>query len=273
MQEIEKINFEMITPCAELRDFVQAIWFAENLDNKNDLPFKIFNDCGSTIVFNYGDDLRYEQKKYSLDTKKECSVMGPSKDLLHMTFKGKVQCVGVHFYPATGHHFFNCSMDKLSDKLLKSTDDYFSGTKELYLAIEKVISLGGDREKVLKLVEAHLKTLLKNTKTKPQSALINILKAIHLNHDITLEELSLKFSMGLRDIQRLFKTYVGVSPKVYIRLNKVRYVKELIANDEFESLTQLSMDSGYFDQAHFIRDFKAFMEETPKKYHKIKKGD
>ncbi|OUR95786.1 hypothetical protein A9Q84_14895 [Halobacteriovorax marinus] len=273
MKDIEKINFQMITPSDELKDFVQAIWFTENPTNTEELTFKIFNDCGATIVFNYGDALSYEQNQYTLDTKKECSAIGPSKDLLRMIFNGKVLSVGIHFYPATGHHFFNCPMDELSDKLFKMTDEYFSGGVELYSKLEQAFAKSGDRLEVISLIEEHLKTLLKNTKSKPQSALINILKGIHMNHEITLEELSNKFDISLRDIQRLFKTYVGVSPKVYMRLNKVKHVKERIANDEFESLTQLSMDSGYFDQAHFIRDFKAFMEETPKKYHKIKKGE
>ncbi len=273
MQDIQKINFQMHTPCNELNGFVQAFWFTENNDNTEDLSFKILNDCGSTLVLNYGDEIIYEQNKNSLNTRKGCSTMGPSKELLTMIFKGQVKSIGIHFYPATAHHFFNCSMDKLSNQLLITHEDHFTGSAELYERIKGLFKVNTEQNEIIKALEEHLITLLKESKTKPQSALINILKAIHMNHEITLEELSSKFNISPRDIQRLFKTYVGVSPKAYIRLTKVRYVKELIANDEFESLTQLSMDSGYFDQAHFIRDFKAFMDETPKKYHKLKKGN
>lgn len=270
MQDVKKINFEMITPSEDLADFVQAIWFAENLENDEELPFKILNDCGTTIVMNFGSGLTYEQGNQSFESAQEASTMGPSKDLLKMTFKGPIHTIGIHFFPATGHHFFNVPMNELSNKFLKTTSQHYIDGELLYSKVGEIIKRRGKKEEIINTIEVHLKSLLENSYTKCQPVLINILKAIHLNNELTLIDLSDIFSIGKRDIQRLFKTYVGVSPNVYIRLNKVKDAKIKIANGEFESLTKLSMDSGYFDQAHFIRDFKSFMEETPKKYHRLK---
>lgn len=270
MQDIEKINFQMNTPCDSLRDFVQTIWFAQNLDNVEDLPFKILNDCASTIVLNYGDDIFCEQGSESITLNRDISARGASKDLLKMTFTSKVFCIGIHFFPATGHHFFNKSMDEISNRFFKTTGKEFTGSEELYTEVDKLITNGAERSDIITLIEAHLIKRLNSSKSQSQSVLINILKAIHIKHEISIGDLSEKFNISIREIQRLFKTYVGVSPKVYMRINKIENAKNKIANNEFESLTQLSMDAGYFDQAHFIRDFKAFMEETPKKYHNLK---
>lgn len=71
-------------------------------------------------------------------------------------------------------------------------------------------------------------------------------------------------------MQRLFKRYIGVSPKAYIRLIRVRSVKDKIASNDFVNFTHLALDSGYFDQSHFIRDFKRLMENTPTEYYQFK---
>ena len=270
MQDLKQINFQMNTPCESLKDFVQTIWFAHNLDNTKNLPFKILNDCASTIVLNFGDEVICEQGDEKVNLADGISARGASRELLKMKFSSKIYCIGIHFYPATGHHFFDVSMDMIANKFIKTTVESFSRGNDLYKDVQELILIGGSRPEIIKLIESHLSQILKESKSSPQPVLINILKAIHIDHDISINSLSDLFEISVRDIQRLFKTYIGVSPKVYMRLNKIRNVKNKIANNEFESLTQLSMDNGYFDQAHFIRDFKAFMEETPKKYHKLK---
>ncbi len=271
MQDIKKINYKMFTPCPQLKDFVQAIWFVENKNNTQPLPFKILTDCGSGIVFNFGGKINTIQNDHTLDIYKDCITAGPSQHLLTMTFHDTVCCIGIRFFPATGHHFFKCTMDQLTDKIQISTPEQFDGAANLYSQIRKSLDASAGHAEIIKLIESHLIEVLKNSKTQPQSLLINILKAIHQKQEITLPQISDKFNISPRDIQRLFKTYVGVTPKIYIRLNKIKNAKTKIANDEFQSLTQLSLDAGYFDQAHFIRDFKAFMQDTPKKYHTYKK--
>jgi AraC-like DNA-binding protein len=260
----------MISPREELEGFVQKIWFSENLDNEESLEFKIFNDCGSTIVLNFAGEILYKVGTTSVLTGKDSVIMGPSNELIRMIFKGPVKSVGIHFYPATGHHFYKCSMDKLSDKFVKTTEENFYGADKLYNDVLKIVNKNDSEAEIVQSLEDNLVEVLNNSKTSSQERLINILKSIHLDHEISLSKISDIFNISIRDIQRLFKTFVGVSPNVYIRLNKVKNAKDKIANNEFESLTKLSMDSGYFDQAHFIRDFKKFMEDTPKKYHKLK---
>lgn len=270
MQDVQKIKFKMYTPSEELRDFVQTIWFAELADNCDSVPFKILTDCGSGIVYNFGGKISCTQSEQAIDICSEGVTLGPSKNLLTMTFNGKILCVGIRFFPATGHHFFSSPMNLLTDTLIKTNSDHFAGNDTLYNRIEHIYKKNGAREKIIEVIEVHLIQMLLNSKTKPQSLLINILKMIHIDHTISLNQISEKNNISIREIQRLFRTYIGVSPKVYMRFIKVKNAKTKIANKEYESLTQLSLDSGYFDQAHFIRDFKSFMEETPKKYHKLK---
>ncbi|MDX5378436.1 MAG: helix-turn-helix domain-containing protein, partial [Halomonas sp.] len=72
---------------------------------------------------------------------------------------------------------------------------------------------------------------------------------------------------GQRRLERLFQRHVGLTPKHYARLLRVAHSRELIKQGEATaSLTDTAFAAGYFDQAHFIHDFKAVTDYTPGGY-------
>ena len=74
--------------------------------------------------------------------------------------------------------------------------------------------------------------------------------------------------MGLspRHLHRLFGERVGVSPADYLRL--ARFAAALPRLHTAVSLADVAADCGYFDQAHFCRDFRTFASMTPKEYRR-----
>jgi AraC-like DNA-binding protein len=69
-----------------------------------------------------------------------------------------------------------------------------------------------------------------------------------------------------RALQRLFSEYVGVSPKWVIRRYRLHDAIERMDAGDVVDWASLALDLGYFDQAHFIRDFKALVGRTPGDY-------
>ena len=65
-----------------------------------------------------------------------------------------------------------------------------------------------------------------------------------------------------RALQRLFREYVGVSPKWVIQRYRLFEAAERLASGESEG-ARVAHELGYFDQAHFIRDFKAMVGRSP----------
>lgn len=66
-----------------------------------------------------------------------------------------------------------------------------------------------------------------------------------------------------RTLERNFNTSLGMSPKAYAKNVRFDSAKKMILADPFVSLTDLAQHSGYFDQAHFVKDFKEFCGCTP----------
>ena len=72
--------------------------------------------------------------------------------------------------------------------------------------------------------------------------------------------------IGERRLQRLFAEYVEASPKWVIRRYRLQEAAERLAAAEDVDLAALALDLGYFDQAHFARDFRAIVGRPPASY-------
>jgi AraC-like DNA-binding protein len=82
----------------------------------------------------------------------------------------------------------------------------------------------------------------------------------------TVEQVLHRWRLGKRMLQRLFNEYVGVGPKWVINRYRLHEAIERLAGDPPKDWTQLALELGYFDQAHFIRDFKALVGRPPAAY-------
>jgi AraC-like DNA-binding protein len=93
-----------------------------------------------------------------------------------------------------------------------------------------------------------------------------------IEHDrsiTTVEQLVAKLGINKRALQRLFNEYVGVSPKWVINRYRLHEALEQLAHGRPPDWAVLALELGYFDQAHFIRDFKALVGYAPAEYARL----
>jgi AraC-like DNA-binding protein len=84
--------------------------------------------------------------------------------------------------------------------------------------------------------------------------------------DLRAEQLAARHHVAPRTLQRLFRRYVGVGPKwVLKRLRIHEAVAQLTAGRQ-RSWTELALELGYYDHAHFINDFRLVTERSPAEY-------
>ena len=87
-----------------------------------------------------------------------------------------------------------------------------------------------------------------------------------------VEELAEASGLSVPQLQRLFHQYVGVTPKWVIKRFRLQEAAERIEQDASVPLAELAAELGYFDQAHFIRDFKSVLGQSPATYRKRGQG-
>lgn len=81
-----------------------------------------------------------------------------------------------------------------------------------------------------------------------------------------------RFGVGKRTLQRLFSDYVGVTPKWVIQRYRLHDAADRLADSDDINVAALAQDLGYFDQAHFVRDFKAIVGKPPAEYARAASG-
>jgi transcriptional regulator GlxA family with amidase domain len=70
----------------------------------------------------------------------------------------------------------------------------------------------------------------------------------------------------VRQLQRKFQRDVGASPKFFARTLRFEQAQRRLMLEPETELTGLAFDCGYFDQAHFIKEFRVFTGKTPSAY-------
>ncbi|MCW5899883.1 MAG: AraC family transcriptional regulator [Flavobacteriales bacterium] len=84
--------------------------------------------------------------------------------------------------------------------------------------------------------------------------------------NVRIEDLPGLVCIGQRQLERAFKQRVGVTPKQYQRMQRLNRVNRLLLQGRRMDLTQVALACGYFDQAHFIREFRTFIGERPGRF-------
>ncbi|MGW0180178.1 AraC family transcriptional regulator [Nocardia sp. NPDC003345] len=83
-----------------------------------------------------------------------------------------------------------------------------------------------------------------------------------------VDQVTDRFGVPVRTLQRLFRRYIGAGPKWVLRRYRLQDGADLLARGRIEDLAALAAELGYFDQAHFTREFTAEVGMAPLEYAK-----
>ena len=180
----------------------------------------------------------------------------------HLTGKGKV--LGVKFRPGAFYPFVKTPVAQFSDDAI-CLEDVFGVASE---PLEKAVLSRTEDAQMIELVEHFLRGRL--PERDETITLINqIIDRIVANRSITkVDDLLDHIDLTKRTLQRLFNQYVGVSPKWVIQRFRLHEATDQLARGNLEDCVQMALNLGYFDQAHFIKDFKTLVGQSPLAYAK-----
>ncbi len=165
--------------------------------------------------------------------------------------------VGVRFLPGVIGSLFGVSGAELRDKVVEALL-YVNG-----LGFEKVLPKLEPGFDSFRLFDAPLLRVVRNSDEVPDSDTIRAVDAILKNRGkLEVGKLARSLSVGPRQLQRKFRTNVGLTAKEFARVCRMRAsVIDFLMNNR--SLQDLVHDGGYFDQAHFIRDYSLMSSTNP----------
>lgn len=169
---------------------------------------------------------------------------------------------GIKFRPGAFYPLVRWPVSRLTNKTLSLRDVFGeAGTK-----LEEGILLQTEHGAMIALAEAFLRERLPEQDQQARLAQ-EIVDCIAGQRAITrVDDLVRLLGLNKRAVQRLFRRYVGVSPKWVIQRYRLHEVAERLAAGEAGEWGKLIVELGYADQAHFIKDFKMLVGKTPAEY-------
>ncbi len=220
---------------------------------------------GILFIENVGDIQRsLSTKSDQLPLKKSCLFGQKTKAINYSYLKGNTKAFGFKIKPA-GIPLFTKGSHELKD--LFTDLDIIENHKLLNLEYE-ILESDSVTQKIW-LIENYIYEVLRSESINLDELKLfeSIIDYIFENRgDIKFSELTSYFNLNYKKIERLFNKYLGITPKMYIRI--VRFNSCINTYKLFNNinLTQLGLENGYFDQSHFIKEFKQFTSLTPKKF-------
>lgn len=191
-------------------------------------------------------------------------VVGVFRGRFSTLLEGRGRVFGVKFRPGGFYPFVRWPLSRIVDRTLALGEVFGQEGRTLDAAVHAL----GDHEEE-RMAEAAAGFLRGRRPERDEAAeeTGRVVEQIVHDRDINrVEDLVDRLGGSARRLQRLFGRYVGVSPKWVIQRYRLHEAVESIKAGQVVDWPRLALDLGYFDQAHFIRDFKALVGRPPLEY-------
>ncbi len=180
----------------------------------------------------------------------------------YLKLNGTVDVLGVCFFPDGFYPFIKIPVSEFKNQLQGAGE---AGLK-LAATINERLKEAQNIADRLAILENELALLLvKNNQTSENfRQIFNALR--QTDNTLQIAEFCRMNNIGIRRLERLYNKYVGVSANTYSTLNRFHSSLNGLLFKDYPKLSDLAYENGYFDQMHFIKEFKRFAGNTPKTF-------
>jgi AraC-like DNA-binding protein len=186
-------------------------------------------------------------------------MSGIMKEPVTRRMHGSSAAFGIRFKPEGFLQLFSTPLAELYNNIV-DVGSFFSKAD---MPIVERIREAPDHKARIFLMEAFLHS--RQARFKPESNYFTeALRQVRSKQGtFTHAALEKKLQVGERQLQRMFKDNLGLSPKSYFRIMRFRRAYDSVMAQREVDWMELTYSLGYSDQSHFIRDFKEFAGVTP----------
>jgi AraC-like DNA-binding protein len=235
----------------------------ESASYEEDIMERVIPTENIQLMFHYKNPFVVHQFNNTKIKQPQSIISGLSDNFIDVSTNGETGVVFVSFYPTGACHFFNFPLSEIENQSIDMSDILGSEIRQIE---EKLYFTNSTTEKVSVIENFLLKryspiALHDNLLIKKGFEIIKNNKG-----QINASALSGCLSTTSKTLERKFSHYLGKTTKQVIKLIRFQEVLNDFSKNKDLILTERAYNNGYFDQAHFIHDFKAFTGYTPKEF-------
>jgi AraC-like DNA-binding protein len=247
-----------------IANFIKKLWILDNPEKHPPLLNKGVPPNGCfTIAIIQGNGLQVKHTGQITKLSEGIYFCGQITETISIDVLSGTKATMIQLFPWTAAHFGLSDAHLYTDHICPANEIAQLKTLDLH----RMISLSNRS-----ICQYITKAFAPLFKTDSNTALINESTKLIITSkgSITVASIARSLNCSERHIQKLFKNFVGVSPKLFINIIKLREALDDIANPNHKppTMTQLALSSGYYDQPHFNNNFNTFIKTTPKNFAK-----
>ena len=254
--------YRLHLPAEPLRPYIENYWSVDHEPGEDvDLRVEVFVDARADLIFNFDAPYRREVIGGASDVLSDSNLDAQRLVPIRILQHGPVRIVGVRFHLGGLAPFTRGRLDIWSGQTPAPELVFGDGSLELETALR---SASGIESSAQLLDEFFLERLQLDD---AQETFERTLASLVARHGRTpVSELAAVAGSSPRQVERIFARGLGFPPKTVGRVLRFQHALRRLMADPGVSLGEVAADAGFYDQAHFIRDFRVFSGGVPRGY-------
>jgi AraC-like DNA-binding protein len=253
-------------PCGQLAPFVAWLWFYENCYPPHRREHVLPDGTFELII-----DLR-EQPRTLFDRENPQRRSTFRRGWLSGSHSGYIiidalpgsSMIGVHFKPGGAAPFLGCPADDLRDRVAELEAIWGTCAWDLR---EQLLAARGCQAKFQRLEQFLLSRLARVPDPRPPRSISWALQRLLRQPDLpAIRSVVDELGISHKHFVAQFRRQVGLTPKLFCRIQRFQQVLSQIACRQTVEWADIACGCGYFDQAHFVKDFQSFAGLNPGAY-------
>lgn len=257
------MNYQTFEPSQHLTPLIKCYWTLEIPKEETPEKQTIVPDGCMEMIFHYGDLYRQYTENGKSIIQPKCFVIGQLTRPLEIEPTGETGIFSVRFHPNGFLPFATIPIKEMENTAVSLENHFGKDGQEIE---QKILAATSTSERI-KLIETFLLDRLTDTETIDRIVKSTVETIVTANGQLSVDELSKQTNINRRQLERKFSSAIGLSPKQLSKTIRLQATLKMLLHKKVTSLTALAYENDYYDQAHFIKDFKDLTGFTPKEFY------
>ena len=253
------IRYDEWLPGSALQGIVSAFW--QVLGDGSRMPSPaVLPDGHVELVLNFGDPVGLVGPAYT-GMQPDRVVVGTLSHALRLEYHGWVKTFGIRFHPARGAGFLGRPATVFADKLVplaQACAPLDDGLRRMFEANPNL-----EEQAARDALDRVLLEQLPSSLPPDELVVAMVDRLTASNSAMLVAQIAREAGISARQLQRRFRAAVGMPPKRFARVVRFARVWQLASMRPRETWAELAAEHGYADQAHLVREFRAFGADPP----------
>ncbi|MGO3707542.1 MAG: AraC family transcriptional regulator [Mesonia hippocampi] len=257
------MDYQTYQPHIDLKSLISCYWTLEVPKQSEPQKQRIVPDGCIEMAFILGDDIKRYTSEIEFVLQPRAMVLGQTIEPFYIEPTGFVKTFAVRFYP---YGFANFVSEPINNLVNRETPINQLFRVENADDLEQKIIKAENTEQRIRIIEKFLLDRLNDEKIINRIVKNTVDSLLSTNGSFSINSILKDNLSKRRQLERNFKKQIGVSPKQLGKVIRLQTALKMLLNQKSENLTDIAYESEYFDQAHFIKDFREFTGINPKKF-------